>query len=83
MHVIPLECSVFMMPVILAGSPELIYSVFAWMPFGVKAPNQDLRILMTLKEFETVDKLISKAAPSKFSPSPVVFIRGNSRTFTL
>ena len=26
---------------------------------AVKAPNQDLRFLKTLKEYETVDKLIS------------------------
>ena len=33
----------------------------------VKAPNQDLRFLKTLKVYETVDKLISKAALSKFT----------------
>lgn len=34
---------------------------------AVKAPNQDLCFLKRLKEYETVDKLISKAALSKFS----------------
>lgn len=33
----------------------------------MKAPNQDLCFLKRLKEYETVDKLISKAARSKFS----------------
>lgn len=33
----------------------------------VKAPNQDLCFLKKLKEYETVDKFISKAALSKFS----------------
>lgn len=34
---------------------------------AVKAPNQDLSFLKRLKEYETVDKLIFKAALSKFS----------------
>ncbi|KAK5639272.1 hypothetical protein RI129_011764 [Pyrocoelia pectoralis] len=34
---------------------------------AVKAPNQDLCFLKRHKEYETVDKLISKAALSKFS----------------
>lgn len=33
---------------------------------AVKAPNQDLCFLKTLKDYERVDKLISKAALSKF-----------------
>ena len=36
-------------------------------PGVVKAPNQDLRFLKTLKKYETVDKWISKAALSKFT----------------
>ncbi|GBP10773.1 hypothetical protein EVAR_6322_1 [Eumeta japonica] len=34
---------------------------------AVKASNQDLCFLKRLKEYETVDKLISKAALNKFS----------------
>ena len=34
---------------------------------AVKAPNQDLRFLKSLKEYEKVDKVISRAALSKFS----------------
>ncbi|XP_067621941.1 uncharacterized protein [Eurosta solidaginis] len=34
---------------------------------AVKAPNQDLLFLKTLKDYERVDKLISKAALGKFS----------------
>lgn len=33
---------------------------------AVKAPNQDLRFLKAIKDYERVDKLISKAALSKF-----------------
>ena len=40
-----------------------------WLGYSlvVKAPNQDLSFLKTLKDYETVDKLISEAALSKFS----------------
>jgi hypothetical protein len=34
---------------------------------AVKAPNQDLCFLKTLKKYEVIDKLISKAALTKFS----------------
>lgn len=34
---------------------------------AVKAPNQDLRFLKALKEYEAIDKLISEAALSKFN----------------
>lgn len=46
-----------------------ILYVKAWLQcsMAVKAPNQDLCFLKSLKEYETVDKLISKAALSKFS----------------
>lgn len=40
-----------------------------WLGCGlaIKAPNQDLQFLKTLKEYEKIDKLISKAALTKFS----------------
>ncbi|CAH1109072.1 unnamed protein product [Psylliodes chrysocephalus] len=39
----------------------------------VNAPNQDLCFLKRLKEYEPVDKLISKAALNKFTQHPWYF----------
>ena len=43
--------------------------VKSWLGCGlsVKAPNYNLCFLKTLKQYETIDKLISEAALSKFS----------------